>query len=102
MGKFEFIAIRKKGVEPSQIPAPLSEEILRWVDEQTGDGRWQAADEMNEERDPLRPLIPINGEAHLAAPNVGYGNHSSGSRVQQVRQHSSNDRAGCAGLGRQR
>jgi formylmethanofuran dehydrogenase subunit E len=37
MGKFEFIAIRKKGVEPSQIPAPLSQEIIRWVYEQTDD-----------------------------------------------------------------
>jgi len=35
MGQFEFIAIRKKGIEPSQIPAPLSEEIIRWVYEQT-------------------------------------------------------------------
>ena len=37
MGKFEFIAIRKKGIEPSQIPAPVSEEIIRWVYEQTDD-----------------------------------------------------------------
>ena len=34
-GKFEFIAMRKKGIEPSQIPAPVSEEIIRWVYEQT-------------------------------------------------------------------
>jgi len=37
MGKFEFIAIRKKGVEPSQIPAPVSQEVIRWVYEQTND-----------------------------------------------------------------
>ncbi len=37
MGKFEFIAIRKKGIEPSQIPAPVSQEIIRWVYEQTDD-----------------------------------------------------------------
>ena len=37
MGKFEFIAVRKKGIEPSQIPAPLSEEMIRWVYEQTDD-----------------------------------------------------------------
>jgi len=37
MGKFEFIAIRKKGVEPSQIPAPISQEMIRWVYEQTDD-----------------------------------------------------------------
>ncbi|MEA5097327.1 MAG: FmdE family protein [Burkholderiaceae bacterium] len=35
MGKFEFIAIRKQGVEPSQIPAQKSEEVIRWVYEQT-------------------------------------------------------------------
>jgi formylmethanofuran dehydrogenase subunit E len=37
MGKFEFIAIRKKGIEPSQIPAPISQEMIRWVYEQTDD-----------------------------------------------------------------
>ncbi len=37
MGKFEFIAVRKKGVEPSQIPAPVSQEIIRWAYEQTDD-----------------------------------------------------------------
>jgi formylmethanofuran dehydrogenase subunit E len=37
MGKFEFITIRKKGIEPSQIPAPVSEEIIRWVYEQSDD-----------------------------------------------------------------
>lgn len=35
MGKFEFLAMRKKGVEPSQIPAPVSEEVIRWVYGQT-------------------------------------------------------------------
>ena len=35
MGKFEFIAMRKKGIEPSQIPVPVTEEIIRWVYEQT-------------------------------------------------------------------
>lgn len=35
MGKFEFMAYRKKGVEPSQIPLPVSEEVIRWVYEQT-------------------------------------------------------------------
>ncbi len=37
MGKFEFIAVRKKGIEPSQIPAPVSQEIIRWAYEQTDD-----------------------------------------------------------------
>jgi formylmethanofuran dehydrogenase subunit E len=37
MGKFEFIAVRKKGVEPSQIPVLVSQEVIRWVYEQTDD-----------------------------------------------------------------
>ena len=37
MGKFEFLAYRKKGVEPSQIPPEVSEEIIRWVYEQPDD-----------------------------------------------------------------
>jgi formylmethanofuran dehydrogenase subunit E len=34
MGKFEFFAYRKKGVEPSQIPEPVRDEILQWVYDQ--------------------------------------------------------------------
>lgn len=37
MGKFEFMAYRKKGVEPSQIPTAVSDEVIRWVYEQTDD-----------------------------------------------------------------
>ena len=37
MGKFEFLAYRKKGVEPSKIPPAVSEEIIRWVYEQPDD-----------------------------------------------------------------
>jgi formylmethanofuran dehydrogenase subunit E len=42
MGKFEFIAIRKKGIEPSQIPASVSQEIIRWAYEQTDDALFSA------------------------------------------------------------
>ncbi|MCX5822114.1 MAG: hypothetical protein NTY86_01035 [Deltaproteobacteria bacterium] len=34
MGKFEFFAYRKKGVEPSQIPAAVTDELMNWVYEQ--------------------------------------------------------------------
>jgi len=34
MGKFEFFAYRKKGVEPSQIPAKVTDEVINWVYEQ--------------------------------------------------------------------
>ena len=37
MGKFEFFAYRKKGIEPSQIPMPVTEELIRWAYEQTDD-----------------------------------------------------------------
>lgn len=37
MGKFEFFVYRKKGVEPSQIPRKVSDEIIDWVYEQSDD-----------------------------------------------------------------
>lgn len=37
MGKFEFFAYRKKGVEPSAIPQPVAEEVIRWVYAQPDD-----------------------------------------------------------------
>jgi formylmethanofuran dehydrogenase subunit E len=37
MGQFEFFAYRKKGVEPSQIPQPVADEVINWVYEQTDD-----------------------------------------------------------------
>jgi len=36
-GKFEFFAYRKKGVEPSQIPQKLADEVVDWVYEQPND-----------------------------------------------------------------
>ena len=35
MGKFEFFVYRKKGMEPSEIPAQVRDEILKWVYEQS-------------------------------------------------------------------
>ena len=37
MGNFEFFVYRKKGVEPSQIPVPVVEEVTKWVYEQSDD-----------------------------------------------------------------
>ncbi|TFG28124.1 formylmethanofuran dehydrogenase [Candidatus Thorarchaeota archaeon] len=37
MGKFEFFTYRKKGVEPSEIPEKVSNEITEWTYEQTDD-----------------------------------------------------------------
>lgn len=35
MGKFEFFAYRKRGIEPSQIPMPVIDEIIQWVYDQS-------------------------------------------------------------------
>jgi len=37
MGNFEFFVYRKKGVEPSQIPLPVVEEVINWVYGQSDD-----------------------------------------------------------------
>lgn len=37
LGKFEFFAYRKRGVEPSQIPSNVCEEVIQWVYEQPDD-----------------------------------------------------------------
>jgi len=34
-GKFEFFAYRKRGVEPSEVPSNLADEVINWVYEQT-------------------------------------------------------------------
>jgi len=36
-GNFEFFAYRKKGVEPSEIPPALADEVINWVYEQTNE-----------------------------------------------------------------
>jgi formylmethanofuran dehydrogenase subunit E len=37
MGKFEFFEYRKKGVEPSQIPEKVTNEVINWTYEQMDD-----------------------------------------------------------------
>lgn len=37
LGKFEFFAYRKKGIEPSQIPQAVRDEIMNWMYEQGDD-----------------------------------------------------------------
>jgi len=34
MGKFEFFAYRKRGVEPSEIPSAVTEEVIQWMFDQ--------------------------------------------------------------------
>ncbi len=37
MGKFEFFVYCKKGIEPSQIPQNVTDEVINWVYEQSDD-----------------------------------------------------------------
>jgi formylmethanofuran dehydrogenase subunit E len=37
MGKYEFFTYRKRGVEPSQIPPPVTDEVINWVYQQTSE-----------------------------------------------------------------
>ena len=37
MGKFEFFGYRKKGIEPSQIPEKIADEVIGWIDSQPDD-----------------------------------------------------------------
>ena len=36
-GKFEFFVYRKKGIEPSQIPAKVTDEVINWTYDQADD-----------------------------------------------------------------
>jgi formylmethanofuran dehydrogenase subunit E len=37
LGKLEFFAYRKKGIEPSAIPKNVADEVIKWVSDQTDD-----------------------------------------------------------------
>jgi len=41
MGKFEFFVYRKKGIEPSQIPLPVRQEVIHWVNEQPDEAMYK-------------------------------------------------------------
>jgi formylmethanofuran dehydrogenase subunit E len=44
MGKFEFFAYRKKGIEPSQIPKAVRQEVIKWINEQSDDSIYKIED----------------------------------------------------------
>ena len=54
-GKFEFFAYRKKGVEPSQIPQKLADEVINWVYEQSDDSMFKI------EPRPDFKFVPVKG-----------------------------------------
>jgi len=44
LGKFEFFVYRKKGVEPSQIPVPVRQEVIQWTYGLTDDAIFKSED----------------------------------------------------------
>ncbi len=44
MGKFEFFAYRKRGVEPSGIPSAVGDEVIDWIAEQPDDAVFKIED----------------------------------------------------------
>ena len=44
LGKFEFFDYRKRGVEPSDIPAKTTEEVIHWVYEQSNEFMFKIED----------------------------------------------------------
>jgi formylmethanofuran dehydrogenase subunit E len=59
-GKFEFFAYRKKGVEPSMIPAAAADEIIQWVYDQSDDFIYKV------ERKPDFRFSPVKGSFNRA------------------------------------
>ncbi len=64
IGKFEFFVYRKKGVEPSQIPQKVSDEIINWVYEQTNDFMFKV------EPKPDFKFSPVKGSFNKAKCSV--------------------------------
>ena len=60
MGKFEFFVYRKKGMEPSEIPAEVRDEILKWVYEQSDDALFKV------ELKPDFQYTPVKGSFNKA------------------------------------
>jgi formylmethanofuran dehydrogenase subunit E len=55
MGNFEFFVYRKKGIEPSEIPPAVVDEIINWVYEQTNEFMFKV------EPRPDFKYIPVKG-----------------------------------------
>jgi len=64
MGQFEFFAYRKKGVEPSQIPQPVADEVINWVYEQTDDFMFKV------EAKPDFKFSPVKGSFNKAKCSI--------------------------------
>ncbi|MFW6147808.1 MAG: FmdE family protein [Thermodesulfobacteriota bacterium] len=64
MGKFEFFVYRKKGVEPSQIPQKVSDEIIDWVYQQSDEFMFKVAPK------PDFKFTPVKGSFNKAKCSV--------------------------------
>jgi formylmethanofuran dehydrogenase subunit E len=64
MGKFEFFAHRKKGVEPSQVPQKAADEVINWVYEQTDDFMFKV------EAKPDFKFSPVKGSFNKAKCSI--------------------------------
>lgn len=64
MGKFEFFAYRKKGVEPSQVPLPVRQEVIKWVYEQPDDAIYKV------EANPDFTYTPPKGSFNKSKCNI--------------------------------
>jgi len=64
MGKFEFFVYRKKGVEPSQIPEKVRDEVINWVYEQSDDFMFKV------ESKPDFKFTPVKGSFNKAKCSI--------------------------------
>ena len=63
-GKFEFFAYRKKGVEPSEIPLSVADEVINWVYEQTDESMFKV------EPRPDFKYTPVKGSFNKAKCSI--------------------------------
>ena len=64
MGKFEFFVYRKKGVEPSEIPPKVLDEIINWVYEQSDEFMFKI------EEKPDFKFSPVKGSFNKAKCSI--------------------------------
>jgi len=64
MGKFEFFAYRKRGIEPSKIPQPVTEEVTNWTYEQSDDFMFKV------EPKPDFKFTPVKGSFNKAKCSI--------------------------------
>jgi len=64
MGKFEFFTYRKRGIEPSQIPEPVTNEVMEWFYEKPDEELFKV------EKRPDFKFNPVKGSFNKAKCSV--------------------------------